>query len=133
MKNYSVEQLNYLEAKTQYEMINEQIEIEKEKQGVNKLVTDGRRTPENREIAHKRLNMISEIENKLGKWKVLDQLIDAEDELIKWSHEHMKKAKEYNSQKEEMERLFKDYKKFPKIREKMIDAASKLILNKPAI
>lgn len=131
--NYSNEQFNYFQAKKEYDSILKQVEIEKELSGVNKLVTDGRRTPENREIAHKRLNMISEIENKLGKWKALDQLINAEDELIKWSHEHMKKAKEYNLQKEDMEKLFRDYKKFPKIREKMIDAASKLILNKPAI
>jgi hypothetical protein len=133
MKTYSIEQQNYFQAKKEYEEILKQLEIEVEKSGANNLIPKGAgRTPETKALFHKKMEIVSEIEFKLGKWESFTKLNDAENKMIEWSFNQVKVLKEYESEKEGIEHLMANYKKFPKIKEKLVETAIKLVLNKSA-
>jgi hypothetical protein len=47
-----------------------------------------------------------EIENKLGYWEAHDELINAENAMVKWGHEVMKKHPQYKNNQKGLELLF---------------------------
>ena len=122
MKNYSKEQMEYKEAVKEYDQVLKKIEVEKETSGVNKLIDN------TRELRRERMNLISTIENKLGKWKVYENLLKVEKSLIEWAYESTIKFATDQNEINELKKLHDNYDKFPAIREKMIDVAMKLKL-----
>jgi hypothetical protein len=127
MNNFSPEQLNYITAKANYDSILDQIKKEIETAGIHNMMPKRDKiTPEIREQLRKISDIETEIEFRLGKYKALEQLVNAENDLINWLHNQMKTAKKYGSQKEDMDELFKS--NHPKVREKLIDSACNLTL-----
>ena len=122
MRNYSKEQMEYKEAVKEYDQVLKKIEVEKEAFGVNKLIDN------TRESRRERMNLISTIENKLGKWKVYENLLKVEKSLIEWAYENTIKFTTDQNEINELKKLHDNYDKLPTVRDKMIDVAMKLKL-----
>lgn len=115
---YSAEQMTFLKAKEQLEVIKEKAkQIATERNLKEKL--------SRKDYA----KAVHEIEIKLGYDSAFMKLVDSEQNLMKWAHDVVKRDPKYNENKADMENLFQNYIKSPSIREKLIDLALKLELS----
>jgi hypothetical protein len=116
---YSQEQYNYIRAKAVFDKINNEV---KRTAAERKL----KETCSNRKEYGEKLR---EIENSLGYTSALSNMVKAEQKIMEWAHEVIKRDQRYSEYKSDMERLFERYYFHTEIKNKMIDIVLKLELS----
>lgn len=116
---YSVEQHQYIEAKSKLDAI---------KNKINQIVkeTKLKETCTSRKEYGEKLR---EIEYKLGYTSALTSFVEAEQKLMEWAHSVVKRDPKYKEHKTDIENLFQKYYFHNDIKDKMIDLALKLELS----
>ncbi|RNB59512.1 hypothetical protein EDM57_05060 [Brevibacillus gelatini] len=116
---YSQEQFNYIQAKIQFDAIDNEV----------KRIVAERKLKETCASRKEYGEKLREIENSLGYTSALSNMIEAEQKLINWAHEVVKRDPNYSDNKSDMERLFQKYYFHTEIKNKIIDLALKLELS----